>query len=93
MRKTPNIPPVDLRAISGAFPLHGCFVEGSAYGSGHINDTYAVLFDQAGAPVRYIFQRINDRIFRNVPALMDNIQRVTAHVGARVAAANAPEAA
>jgi aminoglycoside phosphotransferase (APT) family kinase protein len=40
---------------------------------------------QAGAPVRYILQRINDRIFRDVPALMENIQRVTEHAARRVA--------
>jgi hypothetical protein len=39
--------------------------------------------DQAGAPVRYLLQRVNERVFTNVPALMDNIQRVTAHANQR----------
>lgn len=74
-----NASPAELAAVSAAFPLHGKFVTGAAYGSGHINDTFAVTFDQAGTSVRYILQRVNHRIFKNVPALMDNIQRVTAH--------------
>ena len=55
------------------------------YGSGHINDTYCVVFRQAGAPVRYILQRINLHIFENAVALMENIQRVTSHLAAKVA--------
>jgi aminoglycoside phosphotransferase (APT) family kinase protein len=78
--------PVDLRALAGPFLLHGCFVDGASYGSGHINDTFAVRFDQAGTPVRYILQRINQRVFRDPSALMENIQRVTEHAAARARA-------
>ena len=49
------------------------------YGSGHINDTYLVHTQGDDAP-DYILQKINDQIFLNVPALMDNIVRVTSHV-------------
>ncbi len=69
----------DLAAVVRAFPLLGRFREGAPYGSGHINDTFAVVLDQAGAPVRYILQRVNPRVFKDVPALMENIARVTAH--------------
>lgn len=48
------------------------------YGSGHINDTYLVTTADAGSD--YIFQKVNHRIFQNVPALMTNITRVTTHV-------------
>jgi hypothetical protein len=44
-----------------------------------------VTYDQAGATVRYLFQRINDTVFKDVPLLMDNIRRVTTHLGARLA--------
>lgn len=69
----------DLSAVAEAFPLLGRFGGGAPYGSGHINDTFAITFDQAGTPVRYILQRINRRIFTDVPALMENIARVTSH--------------
>ncbi len=79
----PNSAP-DLAAVTQAFGLLGHFHRGSPYGSGHINDTFAVELDQAGTTVRYILQRINDRIFRDIPALMENIQRVTEHAASRV---------
>lgn len=84
MITTPDKPLPDLAAITDAFPLFGAFRSGAPYGSGHINDTFAIVLDQAGTEVRYILQRINDRIFRDVPALMENIERVTRHVTARV---------
>ncbi len=69
-----------MRAVAARFSIHGELVDARRYGSGHINDTQLVIFDQAGAPVRYIFQRINHRIFKKVPALMENISRVTSHI-------------
>jgi aminoglycoside phosphotransferase (APT) family kinase protein len=69
----------ELPAMADAFLLPGVYVQGRSCGSGHINDTFVITLEQAGRPVRYILQRINDRIFRNVPALMENIQRVTTH--------------
>jgi len=74
-----SLPTVELARVAGAFQLHGRFVEGAPYGSGHINDTFVISMNQAGRTVRYLFQRINHRIFKDVPALMENIQRVTDH--------------
>lgn len=65
--------------IGRSFGIAGECLGGEPYGSGHINDTFAVRYDQAGTIVRYIYQRINNRVFKNVPALMDNILRVTRH--------------
>lgn len=70
----------EVKHVAAQFPLHGTLIEAAPYGSGHINDTVAVTFDQAGKPVRYIFQRVNDSIFKNVPLLMENIARVTQHL-------------
>jgi aminoglycoside phosphotransferase (APT) family kinase protein len=72
-------------AVARQFLIPGQFLSAEPYGSGHINDTYCVVFDQAGARVRYIFQRINQRVFKNPVALMENISRVTAHLGAKFA--------
>lgn len=52
-------------------------------GEGFINDTYLVTTERS----RYILQRKNHNIFPNVPAMMDNIQRVTTHLKAKVIAA------
>lgn len=73
----------DVRAIARQFQIYSAFVSAEPYGSGHINDTYCVDFDQAGLRVRYIFQRINHLVFKNSVALMENISRVTRHLGGK----------
>ena len=72
----------DVRLVASRFQIQGAFQEAAPYGSGHINDTYCAVFDQAGTPVRYILQRINHNVFKNPVALMENIQRVTEHLAA-----------
>ena len=72
------------------FDIGGEFIEAHPYGSGHINDTYRVIFRSGDEPTPYILQRINHNIFKKPDKLMDNIQRVTAHLATRVA--NEPDA-
>ena len=67
------------------FEIPGELAAIAPYGSGHINDTFCAVFHEGGAPVRYILQRINTGIFKNPSALMENIERVTAHLAARLA--------
>jgi hypothetical protein len=62
------------------FHIYGDFREGLPNGTGHINDTCAAVFDQSGGPVRNIFQRINQHVFKNPCAVMENVSCVTAHV-------------
>ena len=71
---------VDIPFIASKFDLRGTVLEALPYGSGHINDTYRMRVNQGGRIIDYILQRINHHIFPNVPALMDNIQRVTTHI-------------
>jgi Ser/Thr protein kinase RdoA (MazF antagonist) len=77
---------VDLSAVAAAFAIDGRFVDGRPHGSGHINDTFVATFDHRDRPVRTILQRINERVFKDVQALMENIARVTAHAVSRAAA-------
>jgi Ser/Thr protein kinase RdoA (MazF antagonist) len=74
----------DLAKIASAFQVEGDFKEGSPYGSGHINDTFQVVMQKGKGNVRYILQRINHNIFKNPVTLMENIQRVTKHITAKV---------
>lgn len=74
----------DVRAVAAQFQIYGKFLNAAPYGSGHINDTYCVVFDQSGTRVRYIFQRINHNIFKNPVLLMENIRRVTAHLSGKL---------
>jgi len=72
-------------AVVGAFQIEGEFVSAAPYGSGHINDSYCVVFRGPRGVVRSLLQRINRRVFKNRLALMENIQRVTGHLAAQVA--------
>jgi aminoglycoside phosphotransferase (APT) family kinase protein len=74
----------DVCAIARQFHIKGEFASATTYGSGHINDSYCVTFHQADVPVRYILQRINHRVFKDPVTLMENIQRVTSHLAAKV---------
>lgn len=73
------------------FRIQGEFVSSEPYGSGHINDTILATYNQAGREVRYIQQRINRRIFQDIPALMNNIQRVIQHSQDKLAESNASD--
>ena len=83
----------DLQTIAEQFDIPGRFVSGESYGSGHINDTYAVTMAGGAGAHRCILQRINSYVFRNPAALMDNIYRVTSHQHRKLAEAGAPDAA
>jgi len=72
--------------IAAHYQIAGDYVVAQPYGSGHINDTYAVEYNQGGTFIRYIFQRINHNVFKQPEQLMDNIQRVAAHIKAKLAA-------
>ena len=59
------------------FCLDGAAVSCERYGCGHINVTYLVV-TQTGR--RYILQKINNSIFKDVPGLMGNIAGVTKYL-------------
>lgn len=69
--------------IAQHFKFDAPVVDISTLGQGFINDTYIVTTEKS----RYILQRKNHNIFPDVPAMMDNIQRVTTHLKAKVLAA------
>lgn len=75
----------DAGIVARRFKIGGDFVRATPHGSGHINDSYCVIFDQAGVPLRYMLQRINHNVFKNPVALMENIQRVTSHLATQTA--------
>lgn len=77
--------PGQLALLASEFDIEGNVVDVSAFGSGHINDTFKVVTDKPGA-TRYLLQRVNHHVFKDVGAVMDNIQRVTSHLRMRYAA-------
>ena len=81
-----------LSTIVENFQIYGSLIESRPYGNGHINDTFVAEFSQSGSRVRYIFQRINHRVFKNPEALMDNILRVTNEAQVRLRNTQVPDA-
>jgi len=74
------------------FQITGKYLSAQPYGSGHLHDTYLVkIKDQKkNIPTPYIFQRINHKVFRDPPALMENILRVTRHIRQKLVAGSTP---
>ncbi|MDB6127778.1 MAG: aminoglycoside phosphotransferase, partial [Verrucomicrobia bacterium] len=85
--------PPEIQSVLAAFPLEGRSLSVVPHGNGHINETYLGTFEETAGTRRYIFQKVNHRIFQNVPALMENVRRVTAHVSAKVRAEEGEAAA
>jgi len=80
-----------IEEIVRGFPIYGSYLESRPYGGGHINDTYVAAFSQSGTRIRYIFQRINEKVFKNPVALMENVLRVTEEARAKLVQAGVPD--
>lgn len=78
----------ELRALCDKFIMYGDFMVGVPFGSGHINDTYQITCDQGGVRVHYILQRLNPAVFANPHKVMENVDRVTAHLREKFRASN-----
>ena len=74
-----------LQEIASHFALEGGIAVIDSLGEGFINDTFIIRTE--GEAPDYILQRKNKNIFPDVPAMMDNIRRVTDHIRRGVIAA------
>ncbi len=76
--------------ISSQFKIDGEVTSVHPFGNGHINDTY--LIETAGDDTaNYVLQRKNHLIFKDVPAMMENIDRVCKHIEKKLREANDPK--
>ncbi len=78
---------MNLEQIAASFQLEGKVEKVEQMGEGFINDTFIIRTLEKSTP-DYLLQRKNKRIFTNVPAMMENIQKVTAHMKEKVIARN-----
>ena len=62
--------------VMANFAVMGNTISVEPYGSGHINVTYLAVTDER----RYILQKINNSLFKEVDKLMNNILLVTDHL-------------
>ncbi len=70
-----------LEPIFAEFVAEAAFASAEPFTAGHINDSYLVTTRSRSAR-RFLLQRINTEIFRDVAGLMRNVQRVTGHLDA-----------
>jgi thiamine kinase-like enzyme len=69
----------DLNEIYNRFQTEGSYFSGEAFGSGHIHDTFRIITAE-NEKDDYILQKLNSRIFKDIPSLQHNIERVTVHL-------------
>ncbi len=74
----------DFRRICSKFALYGDFLVAVPFGGGHVNDTFQLTFDQGGVRLHYVLQRINRNVFRKPELVMENMDRVTRHLLAKI---------
>ena len=70
--------------IGKQFRFEGIVGDIRPLGEGLINDTFIV--QTRGSSPNYILQRKNKTIFQDVPAMMENIQKVTSHLKNKIVA-------
>jgi serine/threonine protein kinase len=76
-----------LKKVSEKYNIRGTLTEYEKYVNGHINDTYYVKFSGSGddgqgkengaGQKEYVFQRINDYVFKEPVKVMCNIKEIT----------------
>ena len=73
-----------INEVIEAFDFQGKHVQHIRYGSGHINDTFLVIFKQEDNSIkRYILQKMNHHIF--IPdQLMQNICNITSYLRKKI---------
>jgi hypothetical protein len=69
----------ELKKIFDSFITEGTFLNADSFGSGHIHETFLVRTAEPDKD-NYILQKINNTIFRNIPELQENVERVTDHI-------------
>lgn len=78
---------MNLELIASKFKLEGPVERIEPMGEGFINDTFIIRTRGNDVP-DFLLQRKNKRIFTNVPAMMENIEKVCAHIRKKVIAQN-----
>ena len=81
----------DIENIGRRFSIEGEFVSAVMYGTGHIHDSYAATYNIHGQQRRFLFQWINQHVFKDPAAVMSNVSRVTAHLRSKVEAQGSGE--
>ncbi len=74
-----------LKEVSDYYHLPGSIKSFTQCVNGHINDTYRVLFQiDSDTEKEYIFQKINDYVFKEPEKVMRNIKEISLHTRPKI---------
>ena len=73
-------------AIAKIFQIYGEISSIEVISNGNINQTYDVTVNDNGNEKRYVFQRLNIFVFKNPKRIMQNIEKITTHISAKLEA-------
>lgn len=73
---------MDLEEIVNQFQVEGSVDTIVDYGNGHIHDSFRVTNTSESHP-DYLLQKINTKVFQDVPSVMHNILAITSHILSR----------
>ena len=74
----------ELREALSNFKFDGEFISVKEFGSGHINKTYIAKYNKDGVEQKYVVQKVNNGVFKNVDELMDNVFAVTSYLRKKI---------
>jgi len=75
-----TVHPEQLRSAVREFAIDGELVDIQPLRRGHIHDTFVSTWTSNGASRRFLHQRMNDKVFQDIPAVMHNIETVSRHL-------------
>ena len=72
---------VQAEGVAARFAVEGRLVSLEPQAGGHINDSWMAVWDGPGGRRRFLLQHINRFVFRKPEQVMENMERLTRHVG------------
>ncbi|MBE6741481.1 MAG: aminoglycoside phosphotransferase family protein [Ruminococcaceae bacterium] len=74
----------ELREALGNFAFDGELISVKEFGSGHINKTYIAKYKDGENEQKYVVQKVNNGVFKNVDELMSNVFSVTSFLREKI---------
>lgn len=70
----------NLNEVLDQFSFKGKLVSCELFGSGHINTTFLAVYDDNGTEWKYVVQKVNTNVFKDIDHLMENVFSVTSYL-------------
>ena len=74
----------ELREALSNFAFDGELISVKEFGSGHINKTYIAKYKDGENEQKYVVQKVNNGVFKNVDELMSNVFSVTSFLREKI---------